>query len=80
MKGYITVPHSVPHKVCRYCGSHPVIALSGKDAYVVKCPADDTHYQTSPGLIDIADWNLNNEVADLANTLTILQNNSAKHF
>ncbi|MFC0514023.1 hypothetical protein ACFFGT_07435 [Mucilaginibacter angelicae] len=28
--------------------------------YVVKCPVDDSHYRTHPGLIDINDWNIHN--------------------
>jgi hypothetical protein len=45
---------------CKHCGARPIIALADKGEYVVKCPNDDTHYQTSPGLIDVEDWNLNN--------------------
>jgi hypothetical protein len=61
MKGYITIPESITCRICRYCGSRPIIALAGKDDYVIKCPTDDSHYQTEPGLIDIEDWDLNNE-------------------
>ncbi len=60
MRGYITIPESIQCKVCKYCGSRPIIALAGRDEYVVKCPADDSHYQTQPGMIDIEDWNLEN--------------------
>jgi hypothetical protein len=60
MRGYITIPSSVDCRVCKYCGSRPIIALVGKEDYVVKCPADNRHYQTEPGLIDIDDWNLQN--------------------
>ena len=28
--------------------------------YIVKCPNDNSHYQTEAGLIDIEDWNLHN--------------------
>jgi len=60
MRGYITIPKSVPCRSCKYCGSRPIIALSGKDDYVVKCPMNSNHYQTPAGLIDIDDWNTHN--------------------
>jgi hypothetical protein len=60
MLGHINIPSSIPCRVCKYCGSRPVIALSGKDAYVVKCPADDSHYQTQAEIIDIDEWNHEN--------------------
>ena len=60
MKGYIVIPESIPCRTCKYCGSRPIIALAGTDNYVIKCPADASHYQTQPGLIDINDWNANN--------------------
>ena len=60
MRGYINIPPSIPCRVCKYCGSRPIIVLAGKGEYVVKCPADNAHYQTEPGLIDIDAWNLEN--------------------
>lgn len=60
MRGYIIIPESVSCRVCKYCGSRPIIALNGKDDYVVKCASDEGHYQTPPGLIDIDDWNAHN--------------------
>lgn len=60
MRGYIIIPKSVPCCNCKYCGSRPIIALSGKDGYVVKCPMNSNHYQTPAGLIDIDDWNTHN--------------------
>ncbi len=60
MRSYITIPESIKCEVCKHCGSRPVIALSGKDAYVVKCPVNDSHYQTQPGMINIEDWNMKN--------------------
>ncbi|MES2060955.1 MAG: hypothetical protein V4456_03490 [Bacteroidota bacterium] len=47
---------------CKQCGARPIIALANNDGYVVKCPTDDSHYQTKPGLIDIEDWNIHNTV------------------
>jgi hypothetical protein len=60
MKGYINIPESVSCRVCKYCGSRPVVALFGQYEYVVKCPQDNSHYQTQPGMIDIEDWNREN--------------------
>lgn len=60
MKGYINVPQCLGFKVCKYCGASPIIALEGKDGYVVKCPNNDDHYQTPAGLIDMEDWNRHN--------------------
>jgi hypothetical protein len=60
MMNHILIPASVPCLTCRQCGARPVIALVEKGEYVVKCPYDESHYQTSPGLIDIEDWNRNN--------------------
>ncbi|MCO5936266.1 hypothetical protein NAF17_12020 [Mucilaginibacter sp. RB4R14] len=62
MKGYVTIPKSIYCKPCKQCGERPIITLIGKSEYVVKCPADDLHYQTQPGLIDIEDWNIHNTV------------------
>ncbi|MGZ3766848.1 MAG: hypothetical protein ACXVA2_19460 [Mucilaginibacter sp.] len=60
MRGYIIIPESVECKACKYCGARPIIALAAKDEYVVKCPNDDSHYQTQGGMIDIDDWNQQN--------------------
>jgi hypothetical protein len=60
MRNYITIPESVECRVCKYCGSRPIIALSGKDEYVVKCPTDDSHYQSHTPMIDIDEWNMEN--------------------
>jgi hypothetical protein len=62
MKGYVTIPKSIYCKPCKQCGERPIIALVSHDGYVVKCPTDDAHYQTQPGLIDIEDWNIHNTV------------------
>lgn len=60
MKGYVNIPKSVYCKRCRECGARPIIAHVGIEGYVVKCPNDDSHYQTIPGIIDIEDWNIHN--------------------
>lgn len=60
MRGYINIPASITCSACKYCGARPIIALAEKGEYIIKCPNDDTHYQTIPGLIDIEDWNLHN--------------------
>ena len=60
MRGYIIIPDTITCNACKYCGSRPVIAPAEEGEYVVKCPNDDSHYQTQPGLIDVDDWNLQN--------------------
>ena len=67
MRGYIIIPKSVTCNSCRDCGARPIIALAEKGDYVVKCPNDDTHYQTHAGLIDIEDWNIHNQSTGLSN-------------
>jgi hypothetical protein len=62
MKGYVSIPPTIHCKPCKQCGERPIIALVGQDGYVVKCPANNSHYQTQPGLIDIEDWNIHNTV------------------
>lgn len=65
MRGYIIIPKSVSCNLCRHCGARPIIALAEKGEYVVKCPNDDAHYQTMPGLIDIEDWNMHNSPSEI---------------
>jgi hypothetical protein len=60
MKGYINVTESFNCERCKYCGSAPIIFLTDHGLYLLKCPQDDTHYQTKPGAIDIDDWNIHN--------------------
>lgn len=60
MKGFIHIPQSIAHKMCRHCGGAPVIVSDGKGGYIIRCLADENHYQTKPGLIDIDDWNFYN--------------------
>ena len=62
MKGYVNIPATIYCKLCRECGSRPVIAVVNDIGYVVKCAKDNSHYQTMPGLIDIEDWNLHNTI------------------
>jgi hypothetical protein len=62
MRDYINIPENTKCQVCKYCGSRPVIALTGKEDYVVKCPVDDNHYHAKGGMIDIDDWNVQNTV------------------
>ena len=60
MRGYINIPKSVECRSCKYCGARPIIALTEKGEYMIKCPNDDTHYHTEAGLINIEDWNIHN--------------------
>lgn len=62
MPGYLTIPKSICCKFCKICGARPVIQADSAGLYVVKCPNDNGHYQTLPGLIDIDDWNRNNTI------------------
>ena len=60
MKGYINVPESSRCQRCKQCGSAPIIFPAEHGLYLLKCPKDDSHYQTIPGVIDIEDWNIHN--------------------
>jgi len=60
VKGYVNIPASIYCKLCKECGSRPVIARIDDIGYIVKCSKNDNHYQTEPGLIDIEDWNRHN--------------------
>ncbi|RWY51075.1 hypothetical protein [Mucilaginibacter gilvus] len=60
MKGYINIPESFKCKGCKLCGSAPIISLAEHGLYQLKCPNNDSHYQTNPGEIDIDDWNIHN--------------------
>lgn len=70
MRGYVNIPKSIYCKYCKDCGARPVIAPVEDIGYVVKCPKDNSHYQTMPGLIDIEDWNRHNTL-----TLTAIDYN-----
>jgi hypothetical protein len=61
MKGYVNIPNTIYVKLCKECGSRPIIANAGEIGYVVKCPVSDNHYQTPPGLIDLENWNAHNK-------------------
>jgi len=61
MKGYINIPKTIYVKRCSECGARPIIALAGEAGYMVKCPANNAHYHTLPGLIDLEDWNQHNK-------------------
>jgi hypothetical protein len=60
MRGYINIPRAISCRACSHCGARPIISMVEQGDYVVKCPNNDSHYQTNPGLIDIDDWNLHN--------------------
>ena len=62
MKGYINIPKTIYCKLCKDCGSRPVIVQVSDIGYVVKCSKDNNHYQTMPGIIDIEDWNIHNTI------------------
>jgi hypothetical protein len=62
MRGYVNIPGSIYCKLCKDCGSRPVIVPVEDIGYVVKCPKENNHYQTMPGLIDIEDWNRHNTI------------------
>ena len=66
MTGYVKIPRTIYCKLCKECGSRPVIAAIDEIGYIVKCPTDNSHYQTMPGLIDIEDWNRNNNITALS--------------
>ena len=60
MKGYVNIPNTIFVKRCKECGARPIIAMASIGTYVVKCPVNDKHYHTEPGLIDLEDWNAHN--------------------
>jgi hypothetical protein len=66
MVGNVNIPKSIYCKLCKECGSRPIIAMVSDIGYVVKCSKDDNHYQTMPGLIDIEDWNRHNTITILS--------------
>jgi hypothetical protein len=66
MTGYVKIPKSIYCKLCKECGTRPVISPVADIGYVVKCPKDNSHYQTMPGLIDIEDWNRHNTVTSIS--------------
>ena len=72
MKGYVIIPKTIYVKGCKECGARPIIACAGDNGYIVKCPTDDTHYQTPPGLIDLENWNVNNKSSAAEDYLTPL--------
>ena len=62
MNSCLAIPKTIYCKFCKICGARPVIQADAAGFYIVKCPNDNGHYQTRPGLIDIDDWNRNNTV------------------
>ena len=62
MNDCLTIPKTIYCKICKICGARPVIEADIAGFYVVKCPNNNSHYQTRSGLIDIEDWNRNNTI------------------
>lgn len=60
MRGYVNIPNTMYVRGCAVCGARPIIALVNMGSYTVKCPANNSHYHTEPGLIDLELWNRNN--------------------
>jgi hypothetical protein len=63
MKGYVNIPKTIYVKLCKACGSRPIISMAGEDGYIIKCPSDNNHYQTPAGLIDLENWNSHNKTS-----------------
>ncbi|QTE39996.1 hypothetical protein ACQ86K_23785 [Mucilaginibacter sp. P19] len=55
----IKIQVSIFCEPCIICGSRPVIAQA-KGKFIVRCGANPNHYQTPPGMVDIANWNKHN--------------------
>lgn len=55
----IKIQVSIFCEPCIICGSKPVIAQA-KGKFIVRCGSNANHYQTPPGLVDIANWNKHN--------------------
>ena len=60
MKDFLQIQPAIFCEPCKDCGARPVVEQL-KDKFVVRCPNEDRHYKTKPGLINIADWNLKNK-------------------
>lgn len=69
MDSILKVPRSLNCKACRVCGAAPIIFLNDQALYVIKCPNSESHYQTSPGVIDVEDWNFHNTNLTEAGTI-----------
>jgi|EndMetStandDraft_4_1072995.scaffolds.fasta_scaffold42022_3 hypothetical protein len=74
MGKFIKIQPSVVCENCIICGSRPVIDQVKGSHFIVRCPKDGTHYQTTPGLVDINDWNLNNRAQDSGDGLKLVAN------
>ena len=66
MNGYVKIPATIHCKLCKDCGARPVLAAIDEIGYIVRCPNDNNHYQTMPGLIDIDDWNRHNTITAIS--------------
>ena len=60
VRGYLHIPGSVHCVACKHCGATPIIVPVDDIGYSVKCPDNDSHYHTPPGIIDIESWNYHN--------------------
>jgi len=63
----VNIPDSMFVRRCVVCGAWPIVALVSRCDYTVKCPENETHYHTEPGLIDLEEWNLHNKGEPLIN-------------
>ena len=63
MNNFIAIQSAFFCENCRDCGARPVVEQV-KGSFVVRCPNNNKHYKTKPGLIDqnLKDWNLKNKV------------------
>lgn len=64
MAKFIKIQSLVVCENCIICGHRPVIEQCKGSKFTVRCPKDSTHYQTTPGAININDWNMNNKMQD----------------
>lgn len=65
----IKIQVSIFCEPCIICGSRPIIAQA-KGKFIVRCGANADHYQTPPGLVDIANWNKHNQRNAAINPVT----------
>lgn len=59
MPRLLKIQDSIICENCRICNTRPLIEQVHGGKYIVRC-RNSAHYQTKPGMIDIDDWNNNN--------------------
>ena len=63
MSNFLSIQEAFFCENCKDCGARPVVEQV-KGSFVVRCPNNNKHYKTKPGVIvdNIKEWNLRNRV------------------